>query len=79
MPHLTQHELSPKDKDILPGLEDWLFHAVFDSKNNVCIDARLSENWELLCGMDLIREVRALLLASLSIPGALRKQKHHTL
>ena len=66
MPHLTQHELSRKDKDILAGLEDWLSHAVFDSKNNICIDARLSEKWELLCGMDLIKEVRALLLARLS-------------
>lgn len=66
MPHLTQHELSPKDKDILASLEDWLSHADFDSRNNICIDARLSEKWDLLCGMDLIREVRALLVARLS-------------
>lgn len=67
IPHLTQYELSRKDKDILADLEDWLSRAVFDSTNNICIDAHLSENWDSLCGMDLIRGVRALLMARLSI------------
>jgi len=58
--HLTQKELSPKDKKILEGLEEWLSSADFDPRTNTCTDKRLVEKWALLCEMDLIKKVRVL-------------------
>lgn len=55
--HLTQNELSSKDKTILAGLEDWLSSAVFDPTSHVCADKDLSEKWALLKEMDLIKKV----------------------
>ena len=60
IPHLTQQELSDKDKGILAGLENWVSHAVFDPTTNTCIDKSLGEKWALLCEMDLIKKVRVL-------------------
>lgn len=54
--HLTQKELSPKDKKILVGLQDWLSTAVFDPKNNICADKSLGDKWALLSEMDLIKK-----------------------
>lgn len=59
--HLTQQELSDNDKRILAGLEDWLSQVGFDSQSHICTDQSLGEKWALLCEMDLIKKVRALL------------------
>ncbi len=56
-PHLMQDPLTDNDKGILKGLEDWLSHAVFDPKSNICIDKSLGKTWNLLCEMDLIKKV----------------------
>jgi hypothetical protein len=66
IPHLTQQELSHKDKGILAGLEDWLSQAIFDPKSNMCTDKSLGEKWALLCDMDLVKEVRILPQSTIS-------------
>ena len=55
--HLTQQELSQKDKDILAVLKDWVAVAEFNSKTNVCTDRNLGEKWTLLSEMDLVKKV----------------------
>lgn len=55
--HLTQQELSEKDKGILAGLKNWLCHAMFDARSNICIDSSLSEKCALLREMDLTKSV----------------------
>ena len=62
IPHLTQKEMSPKDKKILAGLEDWLSSAVFDPKSNICADKSLGDKLALLSEMDLIKKVVSLFL-----------------
>ncbi len=57
IPHLTQQRLSPKDKAIMEGLEDWLSSAEFEPITNICTDKRLSEKWALLREMDLAKKV----------------------
>ena len=41
--HLTHEELSGGDKAILAGITEWLSHAEFDPKTNVCIDQGLND------------------------------------
>lgn len=53
--HLTQQELSEKDKGILAGLESWLCHAVFDARSSTCTDSSLGEKFALLREMDLAK------------------------
>jgi hypothetical protein len=59
IPHLTQQELSEKDKGILAGLVVWVSQAAFDPTSNVCTGPDLAEKWASLLEMDLIKKVRA--------------------
>ena len=59
--HLTQQELSEKDRLILRDLESWLSQAKFEKKKEnieLCVDKALNEKWALLRNMDSIKRVR---------------------
>lgn len=58
--HLTQQELSERDKATLTGLEKWLSKAKFEKKKEnceLCVDKELDEKWALLRDMDFIKKV----------------------
>ncbi|KAL9593260.1 MAG: hypothetical protein Q9179_005988 [Wetmoreana sp. 5 TL-2023] len=54
--HLTQVELSVKDKQILAELVEWLSDADFDARTNKYIDKGLVDKWALLREMDFIQQ-----------------------
>ncbi|KAL8742554.1 MAG: hypothetical protein Q9190_004978 [Brigantiaea leucoxantha] len=54
--HLTHEEQSGGDKAILAGITEWLSHAEFDPKTNVCIDQGLNDKWLLLREMEFVRK-----------------------
>lgn len=56
IPHLTQEELSPKDKGILSESAKWVVNAKFDPKINVCADRTLVEKRAAMCEMDIIKK-----------------------
>ena len=61
--HLTQQELSEKDKATLAQLETWLSKAEFEKKKEnieLCVDKELNDKWALLRNMDFIKKVRCL-------------------
>lgn len=57
--HLTQQELSGKDKAIIEELMDWLSGATFKKENDfeLCVDDSLSEKWRLLKDMEIVQKV----------------------
>lgn len=55
--HLTQEKLSDKDEELLAGLRDWISHADFEPKSNICVDKSIGEKQSIIYGLDLIKKV----------------------
>ena len=59
--NITPLNLSEKDRAIVKNIKAWVLNAKFEPRHegefHLCVDAQLSEKWQLLKVMDSIRKV----------------------